>query len=804
MEKFNSIAGFNAASQEELTRIIEKDIPTLTKDAKVFKEENSDAYTILINTWLWLIADNASERSMTLVKNDMLAYGLVNTIARAADSNALFVSQLQVTDPTWCVVYEDIRAKYGYRDFGYGFIHPSRELTPDIFRAFNMLTKYAKRFTPVKAEKFEDSTWEAYISNQCEMEYSWTQGDTVARAIYVSEIRDCISNLLPWKTICDQIEEILNEPSIMPLTPGATATTSRRPLEKIRKMERFQTDPCEVRTKLNGEFIGRYDEMQGFNKALQVPKNYKSARVIAPEEFERASKGLAIYRVMERHLPVNIKIRDQRFNQILSLLGSAQERIFDTLDLSFASDSQTFMLFNELYPPRFTGLISKLLAYETRFPRPITVTYKGTRRKMTKVHAATAMAMGHPLTFIMECITFLCCCIVGAAYSGEDMSSKEKYTALYEYDLPNNGGSVNIPRILIVGDDIGVDSRFSEATEHILRSVGFKVNLDKSFTGSHPFRESCGKEYFKGIDVTPNYYPRSPIGALDRTIGVPRMEFNLQQGSTEPKDALSKLIEIQHRMCIWSYHANLFITAVIKAYCPDITESEVNSDNSDIWVSSPTVRRILSPYGFITEFYVQEDARERRKYIPREEVHTSIESVCEETDWSIRAKEHLSNAIALYRKVVGRLTFEEAKSTCYSYLVERVTQAYKEYTHAQSDRPVHHICKYTTAAGQRVFKDSKSHLVRMDGHEESYLESHTTPVATWNTDYVLTPKDEVALTNFCYQNWLQYGPQYRSSADTLEGIIERNCGITYNPYRTDKGSFRKLLYGDCSIIWRTK
>lgn len=804
MEKFNLIAGFNAASQEELTRIIEKDIPTLTKNAAGFKEANSDAYVILINTWLWLIADNASERSMAIVKNTMLNNGLVDTIARAALSNSEFVSQCEVTDPTWKIVYEDVRARYGFRDFGYGFAHPIRELTPEIFRVFNMLTKYAKRFTPVKAEMFESSTWEDYISNQCDMESSWTQNDTVARAIYLSEIRDCILHLLPWEKICDQIEIILNEPSIMPLTPGATATTSKRPLDKIRKMERFQTDPCEFRTKLGDTFIGRYDEMQCFNKAMQVPKNYKGGRVIAPEEFERASKGLAIYRLMESYLPVNIKIKDQRFNQVLSLLGSAKENIFDTLDLSHASDSQTFMLFNEIYPQRFVALVSKLLATETRFTKPITVTYRGKTQKLTKFHAATAMAMGHPLTFILECITFLSCGIVGAAYSGEDMSSSDSYQALYSYDLPNNGGNVKIPRILIVGDDIGIDSKFSEATEHILRSVGFQVNFDKSFTGDHPFRESCGKEYFKGVDVTPNYYPRSPIGSLDRSIGVPRSEFNFQQGFAEPKDALSKLIEIQHRMCMWSYHANLFITAVIKAYCPHITESEMDSDYTDIWVPNPEIKRVSSPYGFITEFYVQEDPRAKRVYIPRSEVTTVTKIVYEDTIESKEAEALLAEQISWYRTVCGNLTLDEAELTPYAYLVKPMREAIERYTLTQSQRPAHRIEEYITATGQDVFKDTKSHLVSLPGHEDSYMESHTTPVVTWNTDYVLTPKDEVALSNYCYQHWLQYGPQYRSSGDTLEGIIERTCGITYNPYRTDKGSFRKLLYGDCSIIWKTK
>lgn len=807
MKNVNLIAGLNAASQEELTRIIEKDIPTLTKNAESFKEANSDAYNILINTWLWLIGDNASDFAMQSVKQAMLENGLVNVIASAASSNDEFIRTQGVSDKLWSVVLEEVRGKNGYRDFGYGFAHPNREITPEIFKVFNQITKYPKRFTPLKAELFEDSTWEAYIGNQLMMSMQWTAKDTPGRAMVLDTVRDVIRILVPWDTICERCEEILKTPEILPLTPGATASTTRKMLEKIRKVERFQTDPCEIRTKLGGPFDGRLDEMQNYNKALIVPKNYKTGRVIAPEEFERASKGLAMYRVIEPVLPSNIKIRDQRFNQVLSLLGSYNESSFDTWDLSYASDSQTFMLLNELYPPKFVEIITPILATETRFPRP--VIYKdsetGVQRKFTKLHASTALAMGHPLTFILECLTFLGCAVAGALYSGEDMFSRKEIEAVQNYELPNNGGMVILPRILIVGDDIGIDSRYSDATAYVLETLGFQVNTSKSFTGSHPFRESCGKEYFKGYDVTPNYYPRSPIGSLDNaTTGVLFWDFNLKQGKSQPTDSLSKLVEIQHRMAIWSYHANQYIIAIIKLLCPEMTESAIGSNENDIWVTNPIIKKSYSPYGYITEFYTQDNPRAKRKYIPRSEV---ITTVTEEKVLSARAtaaESSMATALSLYRQVLGNLTFEEAKLTQYAWVAHRLEECIQVYTLELNNSPVHRIEEYTTATGQKVFKDVKSHLVPMERIEESYMEVHTTPLVTWQTDYVLTPRDEVALTNFCYSSWLQHGPQYRSSDDTLEGIIERNCGITYNPYRTTAGAFRKLLYGDCHLIWKTK
>jgi hypothetical protein len=56
-------------------------------------------------------------------------------------------------------------------------------------------------------------------------------------------------------------------------------------------------------------------------------------------------------------------------------------------------------------------------------------------------------------------------------------------------------------QVRIYGDDIIVPTDMVESVVESLRTFGFKVNLGKSFwTGS--FRESCGKEYYDGHDVS--------------------------------------------------------------------------------------------------------------------------------------------------------------------------------------------------------------------------------------------------------------------------------------------------------------
>jgi hypothetical protein len=63
--------------------------------------------------------------------------------------------------------------------------------------------------------------------------------------------------------------------------------------------------------------------------------------------------------------------------------------------------------------------------------------------------------------------------------------------------------------VSVYGDDIIVPCRIARRLARIFSWLGFKVNSKKSnWTGS--FRESCGKHYYKGFDVTP-FFIREPI-----------------------------------------------------------------------------------------------------------------------------------------------------------------------------------------------------------------------------------------------------------------------------------------------------
>jgi hypothetical protein len=97
--------------------------------------------------------------------------------------------------------------------------------------------------------------------------------------------------------------------------------------------------------------------------------------------------------------------------------------------------------------------------------------------------------MGSALCFPIEEVVFLT-----VVFLGLQRAYRTRFTKLSH--IKRYLGSVRI-----YGDDIIVPTDAVDAVRSTLRLFGFKVNTNKSFwTGK--FRESCGKEYFDGEDVT--------------------------------------------------------------------------------------------------------------------------------------------------------------------------------------------------------------------------------------------------------------------------------------------------------------
>lgn len=195
-----------------------------------------------------------------------------------------------------------------------------------------------------------------------------------------------------------------------------------------------------------------------------VPKDAKTFRTIVVEPalngFLQAGYGDFI---AERLRRVGIDIRDQSRNQQLAKEASLSGALA-TLDLSSASDTIATELVYHLLPYDWALALDRA--------RTSCVAYKGSLLKLQKFSS-----MGNGFTFPLETLIFW---------------ALAKSTAI-------RGGTVSV-----YGDDIILPTADVELFSRVLRSCGFLLNDAKSFS-SGQFRESCGHDYFSGIDIRPFY-----------------------------------------------------------------------------------------------------------------------------------------------------------------------------------------------------------------------------------------------------------------------------------------------------------
>lgn len=215
-------------------------------------------------------------------------------------------------------------------------------------------------------------------------------------------------------------------------------------------------------------------------KFTTVPKNAKIDRPIEIQPdiniFFQKSLGNVIRNRMKGrpigYLNMTIDLNDQSINRELARLGSQYGELA-TLDLSSASDMiATGFLFQVLPDDWFHALDI------CRVPR---VQIEGKTLTLEKFSA-----MGNGYTWELQSMLFYC--MVRAV--SRSLGCSEHVAATF-------------------GDDIICLSEIADSLVEFLDYCGFSVNTKKSFIRG-PFRESCGKHYYEGLDVSPVYL-RAPI-----------------------------------------------------------------------------------------------------------------------------------------------------------------------------------------------------------------------------------------------------------------------------------------------------
>jgi hypothetical protein len=235
-------------------------------------------------------------------------------------------------------------------------------------------------------------------------------------------------------------------------------------------------------------------------RVVLVPKTLKTPRVIAiePTAMQYAQQAV-LSRFLEGwreddYLSSFLGFDNQVPNQDMALIGSSSGSLA-TLDLSEASDRVSNQLVQGLFWPHQSHVSELFDAIRTR-----QADVDGEIINLVKY-----ASMGSAVTFPVEAMVFLC-----TIFHGIEQQLNRHLT---RRDLSGFVGSVRV-----YGDDIVIPVHFVHSVHDSLEAFGFKVNSHKSFwTGK--FRESCGKEYYDGEDVSivrlRHVFPADPTDATE-------------------------------------------------------------------------------------------------------------------------------------------------------------------------------------------------------------------------------------------------------------------------------------------------
>lgn len=268
------------------------------------------------------------------------------------------------------------------------------------------------------------------------------------------------------------------------------------------------------RLTLNAE--DRYDpEVVRGNRFTTVPKDCTKDRGIAVEPSINLFYQLSLGKVIRNRLQksgINL-IDGQSIHRRVA--GEASKHgCYATLDLSNASDTVCYNLVKLLLPSKWFELLDSLRSPFTFF--------KGKWVKLEKFSS-----MGNGFTFELETLIFLS--IILAVRNLR--ARREPLEALVQ---PGED-------VWVYGDDIIIPTDWATDVVSALTYVGFEVNTRKSFT-SGPFRESCGGDYFKGVDVRPFYlkeFPNEPQHWITIANGIRRMAIGNDSYHSNRRSLLS-------------------------------------------------------------------------------------------------------------------------------------------------------------------------------------------------------------------------------------------------------------------------
>lgn len=563
-------ANLQLASEDDIKKIERLDASKVSSNADKYVSANLLGYYVLVNTWLLLI-QQWSVHGWVYVLNYLQKNGLFSLIRNFDEAAGQLIAGISMDFSLARQLWYDVCS----RTTPIQGVPADSELSvyTNPTSAMLLILRYGKRFSPLEADLLRKESLDGFVREQSRLKA--LQRYSEPSRFVLPYVREEIYNLLDWDRLVKNLSKV--DLTDIVFTPGVSFNTKADLVSKLKavKAERVEYFPSPFGIPMvqlppdapSVEYWGKNNDIEVHTVRLSpVPKNYKTARIIAPEDVVRQALARRYFILCDAMLPESIKIHDQTQNQELARRGSIDGSLA-TIDLHAASDSITPSLLASVLPSDFYDIIRRIL--------PTHYAYGG-KVKMLQ----SAATMGNSMTFWLESVVFAGIAKAAVKYYNFWSGSEDDLISVY-------------------GDDIIVPTDAAQLVIEWLEELGFVVNADKSFfTRDLLYRESCGVEYRDGINMTTRYFPRFPlIGEFgkpgDRIV---RDNFNDTYVTT-----LTSLIDLQHKMFHLCVPAALLLAELVKEAEPRMTSSTPDQNYNDLWSYEEVYRPIPAPCGVVRD-----------------------------------------------------------------------------------------------------------------------------------------------------------------------------------------------------------
>lgn len=510
-------------------------------------ESNVFATEVLLNTWLPQIVDYNPVlapifwdyvKLKGLKETIQACSTLADEFIRIADQGWLWGKNAEFAIQTLAVFgeYTDVLMHSIMYDYDNNCITRTREG----FKHCLQILRYAKRFTWPDNDQLKRESIRKFI----DLNHAHGARDLKCRTSFYYEfskrIQEKMDSIFKGFTLHDMRESCF--------TSGASADSAPVLAGKLLAMSKHE-----------GAYRG-WIPWSKFNvpythrcEVVAVPKNYKTARIIAKEQAGNTFHAKAVQNAMRRCFKRNkvaIYYDDQEINREGARLGALRGKLA-TIDHSAASDSIPYSLAFAVTPVKVRQAIINCRSNYMHV-------FKNAHSwKLYPVFIW--LTSGHPCTWDYESAFFL-----SAADSVRDI-----YIELT--------GDRDVEKSRVFGDDLEIDTKIFELYSDIMEYMDFTVNREKSFKGD--YRESCGVEYLLELETSTQYFPRKPLTFVSGTSNRDKRRL----AKFENCESFASIISLQHNLYTICPDACRYLELLILDHIPDMTYHVPGTDCADLW-----------------------------------------------------------------------------------------------------------------------------------------------------------------------------------------------------------------------------